>query len=140
MFKGQRVYAGSRQMRQALNQTQYEPSAESPASIGLTPDDIGGKNFCYGKGCQRCNNTGYRGRMAIYEILPFTDAIKKMTVERRPSTAIKRKACELGMRTLRESGWKLVRQGRTTLEEVARVTAEADLTVLEETGDAALPV
>jgi len=59
--------------------TQYEPSAESLASIGLTPDDIGGKNFCYGRGCQRCNNTGYRGRIAIFEIMPMSDTIRELS-------------------------------------------------------------
>jgi general secretion pathway protein E len=118
----------------------YEPDPEILARYGWGPEAFDAAEFRRGQGCDACRNTGFSGRMAIYEILPFTDPIKKMTVERRPSTAIKQKACQLGMRTLRESGWELVRQGRTTLEEVARVTAEADLTALEETGDAALPV
>jgi len=79
------------------------------------------------RGCDACRNTGYRGRTAIYEILPFSDAIKELTVERAPSTHIKRKACELGMRTLRESGWQRICRGETTFEEVLRVTADSDI-------------
>jgi len=83
-------------------------------------------NMRKGRGCDACRYTGYKGRMAIYELLPFNNAIKELTVQRAPSTAIKRKAREQGMRTLRECGLMRVLEGRTTFEEILRVTAESD--------------
>jgi len=88
--------------------------------------------FMRGKGCDACRHTGYRGRVAIYEILPFSNPIKDMTVQRAPSTLIKRKACELGMRTLREAGWIRIHDGTTTFEEILRVTSDVDVTDLME--------
>ncbi|MCU0579852.1 MAG: type IV-A pilus assembly ATPase PilB, partial [Desulfobacterota bacterium] len=75
-----------------------------------------------GAGCPECNFSGYRGRVAIYEVLPFGEALKELVFERASAAAIKKKACALGMKTLRESGIAKVRSGITTLEEVFRVT------------------
>ncbi len=105
----------------------YEPTPADYAQLGLPPQAPAGATFKKGAGCENCRHTGYRGRVAIYEILPFSNAIKEMTIQREPSTRIKRRAVELGMRTLRQSGWMRVCQGRTTFEEVVRVTAESDL-------------
>jgi len=102
--------------------TQYEPSAESLASIGLTPDDLGGKNFCYGKGCQHCNNTGYRGRIAIFEILIMSDTIRELVMKNESANTLRAVARQEGMRTLRESGLLHIYDGITTIEEVVRET------------------
>ena len=102
--------------------TQYEPSAEALASIGMTPDEMGGKNFCYGKGCQRCNNTGYRGRVAIFEIMPITDGIRELIMNNESASTIRQVARQEGMRTLRESGLLHIYDGLTTIEEVVRET------------------
>jgi type IV pilus assembly protein PilB len=75
-----------------------------------------------GTGCPECNYSGYRGRVAIYEVLPFGESLKELVFERASAAAIKSKACSLGMKTLRESGIVKVRSGLTTLEEVFRVT------------------
>ncbi|MCP4645286.1 MAG: type II/IV secretion system protein [bacterium] len=105
----------------------YSPEADEFTQLGLTPDEVpADAEFRRARGCDACRNTGYRGRSAIYEILPFTDAIKRLTVQRRPSTEIKHLARELGMRTLREAAWERVCQGRTTFEEAVRVTVESD--------------
>jgi type II secretory ATPase GspE/PulE/Tfp pilus assembly ATPase PilB-like protein len=69
-------------------------------------------------------------------MLPFSNPIKEMTYRRAPSTDIKRKGRQLGMRTLREAGWSQVGRGKTTLEEVMRVTSDADVIDAIETGDA----
>ena len=75
-----------------------------------------------GKGCKACNNTGYRGRTGIYEILLVGDEIRKLILQKASSEEIKAKACELGMLPLRQDGWERVLAGITTLEEVIRVT------------------
>ncbi len=74
-------------------------------------------------GCNACANTGYRGRLAIVEVLPVTDAIRGLTVERSASEVIKRQAIAEGMRTLREDGLSKALEGLTSVEEVLRVVA-----------------
>ncbi|MBL7962096.1 Flp pilus assembly complex ATPase component TadA, partial [bacterium] len=74
------------------------------------------------KGCSHCNNKGYKGRLAIYELLMVNEDIKKLTMERASSGKIKEAAIENGMRTLRQDGISKVLQGLTTVEEVLRVT------------------
>ncbi len=106
---------------------EYKPDAADFAQVGRVPDDARGATFRRGRGCDACRHTGYHGRIAIYEMLPFSNEIKEMTIRREPSTHIKRKAIELGMRTLRNSGWQRVCDGKTTFEEVVRVTAESDV-------------
>lgn len=105
----------------------FEPDKALLLEMGATDEEIRRATFRRGRGCEECRNTGFRGRTAIYEILPFTPEIKQLTIERAPSNVIKRKACELGMRTLRQSGWERICQGRTTFEEVLRITSDADL-------------
>lgn len=117
-----------------------EPNPDALAELGIPRDKADGGHFRRGKGCDACRNTGYKGRLAIYEILPFTGAIKDLTVRRSPATEIKRKGRELGMRTLRESGWLRIYEGKTTFEEVMRVAADFEGADTFETGDAALPV
>ena len=78
--------------------------------------------FYRGKGCQACNDTGYKGRAAIYEILVMTEEIRKMVLEKSSSDAIERKARESGVKSLMHSGWEKVFAGITTPEEVQRVT------------------
>ena len=118
-----------------------EPTPELLASIERTEADIpAGATFVKGAGCEHCRYTGYRGRQAIYEILPFTREVKQMTVERRPSTDIKQVARREGMRTLREAGWERVCDGTTTFEEILRVTAESEAESALEVQDAPVPV
>lgn len=83
--------------------------------------------FHKGKGCEHCRSTGYRGRMAICEIMPFSPTIKELTVQRATSVAIKKQALLEGMKTLRASGWQRIIEGLTTVEEVLRVTADAEI-------------
>lgn len=97
--------------------------------LRVTPAELEGVEFRAGTGCDSCRHTGYRGRIAIYEILPFTQEIKELTVARATSLDIKRKGKELGMKTLRDSGWMRVRMGATTVEEILRVTADTDVTI-----------
>jgi type IV pilus assembly protein PilB len=72
-------------------------------------------------GCAACSNTGYRGRMGLYEVMPMTEEIERLTVERASAETIKTVAIQQGMITLRDDGLEKVRMGITSIEEVARV-------------------
>jgi type IV pilus assembly protein PilB len=100
----------------------YEPSESVLAQLGLTPQEIGDKSFYYGSGCDVCNNTGYRGRKGIYELLDITDPLRQLINERAPSVVMKQKAVELGMDTLRQDGLRSIYLGETTIEEVLKYT------------------
>ncbi|EKT4503123.1 GspE/PulE family protein [Pseudomonas sp. GD03817] len=89
---------------------------------GLTREGVAGWTFVRVKGCGHCRGSGYRGRSAIAELLHLDDDLRQMIVERRPLAQIKTLACQRGLRLLRASALDLVRDGRTTLEEINRVT------------------
>ena len=102
--------------------TPYEPSESLLAQLGLSPHDIGDKNFYYGRGCEECNQTGYKGRKGIYELLHISDPIRELINQRAPSVVLRQKAIELGMITLREDGLRCIYDGETTIEEVLKYT------------------
>jgi type IV pilus assembly protein PilB len=102
--------------------TAYEPSEAILAQLGLSPHEIGDKNFYYGKGCDACNNTGYKGRKGIYELLHISDPIRELINQRSPSVVMRQKAIELGMTTLRMDGLRSIYDGETTIEEVLKYT------------------
>jgi type IV pilus assembly protein PilB len=102
--------------------TTYEPSETVLASLGLSPQEIGDKNFFFGRGCDTCNNTGYRGRKGIYELLNVTDPLRDLINQRAPSVVMKQKAIELGMVTLRDDGLRTIYEGNSTIEEVLKYT------------------
>jgi len=77
-----------------------------------------------GKGCQNCGNTGYYGRIGVYEVLPVTDSISKLILERSPASDIEKKAKEEGMITLKQDGYLKILEGLTTVEEILRVAQE----------------
>jgi type IV pilus assembly protein PilB len=102
--------------------TEFEPSADLLMELNLRPQDVQGKKFFYGRGCDRCNNTGHKGRQGIYELVIMNDDIRDM-VSQGASTDQMRIACKKqGMTTLRESGLRAIFDGRTTIEEVVRET------------------
>jgi len=72
-------------------------------------------------GCEKCNNTGYLGRIAIYEAMPITEKIAKLIIERAPASAIQKEAMEEGMLTMKQDGYVKVLEGITTMDEVLRV-------------------
>jgi type IV pilus assembly protein PilB len=102
--------------------TFYEPADEVLRRLGLTHEQVLGKKFAYGKGCERCNFTGYRGRMAITEILDVDDRMREMILQGASTTALQAAAVEGGLVTLRENGLRAVFDGATTAEEVLRET------------------
>lgn len=102
--------------------TPYEPSESVLAQLGLSPQEIGDKAFYYGSGCDVCNNTGYKGRKGLYELLDVNDPIRELINQRAPSVVLKQKAIELGMTTLRQDGLRSIYDGETTIEEVLKYT------------------
>jgi len=102
--------------------TAYEPDEAVLAQLGLSPYDIGDKTFYFGRGCADCNNTGYKGRKGLYELLKVSDPIRTMINERAPNVVLRQKAMELGMSTLRADGLRCIFDGITTIEEVLKYT------------------
>jgi type IV pilus assembly protein PilB len=102
--------------------TEFEPSADLLMELNLRPSDVQGKKFFYGRGCDRCNNTGHKGRQAIFELILMNDDLRDL-ISGGVSTDQLRIACKKqGMTTLREAGLRAIFDGRTTIEEVVRET------------------
>jgi len=102
--------------------TPYQPNEALLTELGIPRRDIGGRQFYYGKGCDACNNTGYKGRKGIYELLKISDPLRELINERAPTVVLKQKAIELGMVTLRQDGLRSIFAGDTTIEEVLKYT------------------
>ncbi len=100
----------------------YEPESEQAMELGLRPEAIAGKKFAFGKGCSRCNSTGYKGRMALYEMFRVNDEIKQMIMDGANVAALREAGRRHGMRTLRESGQLAIYDCATTVDEVMRET------------------
>ncbi len=106
--------------------TEYKPTEEQLMELELTPDHIHGKTFYYGKGCEQCNKTGYRGRTGIYEIMTFNDEIRDLVMNNASTSVLREAARREGMKTLRENGLSEIFDGVTTIDEVARETIAAE--------------
>jgi type IV pilus assembly protein PilB len=104
--------------------TGYDPTDSVLMELNLTPGDVGSRKFLYGKGCETCHFTGYRGRVAIFEILVVSEPIRQLIMDSAPTAAIRDRARADGMRTLRESGLMAIFDGLTTVEEILRETIE----------------
>jgi general secretion pathway protein E len=113
----------------------YPP--EYLAEIGF-PVKEHGTRFRRGAGCDQCRQTGYQGRAAIYEVCVITEPMRRLIMQKRDGGELKQCAIAEGMETLRQDGWRRVAQGRTTIEEVVRVTQTDE--VMAETAEEAEPV
>jgi len=100
----------------------YEATDSVLSELALTKADVQGRPFYYGKGCLECNETGYKGRKGLYELLVASEPIRELVNMRAPSGVMRAKALELGMRTLREDGIRSILNGETTVEEVLKYT------------------
>jgi type IV pilus assembly protein PilB len=100
----------------------YDPNMSILNQLGVSQDDLGGKQFYTGSGCDKCGGSGYKGRKGIYELLDITDPIRELITQKAPSLVLKQKAIELGMATLREDGLRNIFDGETTVEEVLKYT------------------
>ncbi len=102
--------------------TAYTPSVSVLEQLGVSPNDIIGKNFYTGSRCDHCAGTGYKGRKGLYELLNINDTLRDMITDNTPTVVLKQKAIELGMTTLREDGIRNIFDGVTTIEEVLKYT------------------
>ena len=90
--------------------------------IGVSPADVGSFTCFQGTGCPQCSGSGYRGRIALYEVMPLSEELREQVLNGASASEIKRLAISLGMRTLRQSAISKVKEGLTTIAEVVRVT------------------
>jgi type IV pilus assembly protein PilB len=102
--------------------TPFEPTEGQLSELGLTPDDIKGKQFYYGRGCGKCNNTGYRGRTGIFEIMTFNDEIRELIMNQASTNVLRAAGQKAGMRLLRDNGLAAIYDGTTTIDEVVKET------------------
>lgn len=102
--------------------TAFEPSEEQLMELSLRPEDIKGKKFFYGRGCDRCNRTGYRGRTAIFEIMAFNDQLRELIMNHASTNVLRGAAQKAGMRLLRDNGLAAIYDGLTTIDEVVKET------------------
>ncbi|MEP6663302.1 MAG: ATPase, T2SS/T4P/T4SS family, partial [Verrucomicrobiota bacterium] len=102
--------------------TPFEPTENQLSLLNLSPHDIGDKVFYYGRGCAVCNDTGYKGRKGIYELLVVNEDVRSLINQRAPTVVVRQKAVELGMITLRQDGLRSIFDGATTIEEVVKYT------------------
>jgi type IV pilus assembly protein PilB len=92
--------------------------------LGVSPDEVKSLTIYKGKGCPICNNTGYKGRLGLYEVMPMKEEIKELVLSRASTSEVKKEAMRLGMKTLRQSGTLKIKNGLTTIEEVLRSTID----------------
>ena len=100
----------------------FEVPVAAYVEAGMTEEDARNVRSMKGAGCKTCANTGYKGRIALYEIMPMSDELRELVLAGASSTEIKREAIRLGMDSLRMSGLKKILEGTSTLEEIGRVT------------------
>ncbi|MBU4310991.1 type II secretion system ATPase GspE [bacterium] len=100
----------------------YEPSTKDLLLLNKKKEDLKDGKLYRGKGCSACTHTGYRKRTGIFEVMPVTDRIRDLILEKAPAATVKTRAREEGMRTMREDGFLKVALGQTTIDEVLRVT------------------
>ncbi|GAB2872153.1 GspE/PulE family protein [Nocardioides pacificus] len=101
----------------------YQPDPEELARIGFPMEPGEQLTLFHPVGCAKCSRTGYRGRLALHEVMTVTEEIERLAVAHASTDEIARMACEQGMQTLRDDGWLKVRQGLTSVEEILRVVA-----------------
>ena len=102
--------------------TEFKPTEELLMELALKPEDVGDRMLYYGKGCEYCNNTGYRGRLGIYETMVINDRLRELIMRHASTALLRNEAIKSGMRPLRESGLMAIYDGITTIEEVVKET------------------
>lgn len=101
---------------------EYRPTEQQLMELALRPEDVGDRLFYYGKGCDYCKNTGYLGRLGLFETMVMNDTLREMIMQRKSTTELRRESVKNGMRTLRDSGLMAILEGVTTLDEVVKET------------------
>jgi type IV pilus assembly protein PilB len=100
----------------------YAPTEDLLRQLGVERHNVGERQFSFGRGCPTCNQTGFRGRLGIFEWLRMSEALRDLVTQRAPTLVIRQKAIEQGMRTLRDDGLRAIFDGNTSIEEVLRYT------------------
>ncbi len=95
---------------------------EALIEVGFSKEEAAELKIYKGKGCSTCNNTGFKGRVGLYEVMEITDELRELIIIGASAMELRKKAIELGMITLRESGLYKIREGITTIEEVVKET------------------
>jgi type IV pilus assembly protein PilB len=101
---------------------EYTPKEEELMELNLRPEQVQGKKFSRGRGCENCNKSGFRGRMALYEIMTMDDEMREMIMKNANTAILRAHARKRGMRSLRECGLLGIYEGQTTIDEVVRET------------------
>ena len=101
---------------------EFEPNEEMLWDLQLTPEDVRGRTFFFGRGCEQCNNTGYKGRRGLFEIMHIDDALRDLIIHGASTNVVREEAKKRGMRMLRDAGLMAIYDGITTIEEVIRAT------------------
>lgn len=101
---------------------EYAPSEEELMELKLHKEDIADRTFFRGKGCETCNHSGYRGRLALFEIMEFDDTLRELILSQASTAVLRVEAEKRGMRSLRQSGLLSIYDGQTTIDEVVRET------------------
>jgi len=101
---------------------EYKPSNEELLELKLHQEDVAERTFYRGKGCDSCNHSGYRGRLALFEIMEFDDSLRELILSQASTAVLRIEAQKRGMRSLRESGLLSIYDGQTTIDEVVRET------------------
>src|SRR5271170_1801754 len=107
--------------------TEFMPAAEVCMELGLSVEEASTKKFFYGKGCEKCNNTGYKGRQGIYELLVMNDTLRDMIVAEASLDDFRAACRKFGMRTLRETGMNMIHAGISSIDEILRETILDDM-------------
>ena len=102
----------------------YQVPAEVIRRCGLKEEDLKGVSSFRGKGCAKCNNSGYFGRMGTIEVMKVDPEIRELVLQKKSSDVIHQVAVKKGMETLFENAFALFKKGQTSLEEVLRVTSQ----------------
>jgi type IV pilus assembly protein PilB len=101
---------------------EHSVPTEALLEVGFSADEAGKVQTFKGRGCDKCNGTGYKGRVGLYEVLEMTDDLRELILIGASALELKKKAIDTGMITLRQSGLEKIRAGVTTMEEVVRET------------------
>jgi type IV pilus assembly protein PilB len=105
---------------------EFLPSEEQLMELGLRASEVGGRTFYRGKGCERCNRSGYKGRLAVFEIMVMNDDMRELIMQQASTAVLRHEARKRGMRTLRECGMLSIYDGQTTIDEIVRETLGED--------------
>ena len=105
---------------------EFTPTEEMLMELELRPEDVEGRTFYHGRGCDNCMNSGYRGRVAIFEVMLLNDELRDLIMKQVSTNVLRSEARRMGMRTLRETGLLSIYDGVTTIDEVVRATVVED--------------